>query len=67
MPAASPSSVSPAVGMTKAELDTPVMLLDLDKFESNARRLSSAIADGGKDWRPHSKGHKSPWIARRLM
>jgi D-serine deaminase-like pyridoxal phosphate-dependent protein len=67
VPAASPSSVSPSVGMTKAELDTPVMLLDLDRFEANARRLSGAIADGGKDWRPHSKGHKAPWIARRQM
>lgn len=67
MPSGSPPTVSPAVGMTKADLDTPVMLLDLDRFEANARRLSSAIAAGGKDWRPHSKGHKSPWIARRQM
>ena len=33
----------------------------------NVERLSTAIAAGGKDWRPHSKGHKSPWIARRQM
>jgi D-serine deaminase-like pyridoxal phosphate-dependent protein len=67
VPSSSPPSASPAVGMTKAELDTPVMLLDLDRFEANARRLSSAIAAGGKNWRPHSKGHKSPWIAQRQM
>jgi D-serine deaminase-like pyridoxal phosphate-dependent protein len=66
VPSASPSP-SPAVGMTKAELDTPVMLLDLDRFEANARRMAGAIAQGGKDWRPHSKGHKAPWIARRQM
>lgn len=53
--------------MPKVELDTPVMLLDLDRFDANVRRLSSAIAAGGKDWRPHSKGHKSPWIARRQI
>jgi D-serine deaminase-like pyridoxal phosphate-dependent protein len=53
--------------MAKVELDTPVMLLDLDRFEANVRRLSTAIAAGGKDWRPHSKGHKSPWVARRQM
>lgn len=58
---------SPSVGMTRAELDTPAMLLDLDRFEANARRLSSAITAGGKHWRPHAKGHKSPWIARRQM
>jgi D-serine deaminase-like pyridoxal phosphate-dependent protein len=53
--------------MTRGELDTPALLLDLDRFERNVGRLSSAIAAGGKDWRPHSKGHKSPWIARRQM
>ena len=53
--------------MTRGELDTPALLLDLDRFEANVRRLSTAIAAGGKDWRPHSKGHKSPWIARRQM
>ena len=66
MPPSLPIS-PPTVGMSRAELDTPVMLLDLDRFEANARRLSGAIAAGGKDWRPHSKGHKSPWIARRQM
>lgn len=58
---------SPSIGMTRAELDTPAMLLDLDRFEANAGRLSSAITAGGKHWRPHAKGHKSPWIARRQM
>ena len=66
------SSVSPViseslVGRPKAELDTPALLLDLGRFEANTGRLSSTIAAGGKDWRPHSKGHKSPWIARRQM
>jgi 3-hydroxy-D-aspartate aldolase len=67
VPVDSAPAMSPAVGMTKAELDTPVMLLDLDRFEANASRLSNAIRAGGKDWRPHSKGHKAPWIARRQM
>lgn len=65
VPTTRPLAASPTVGMTRAELDTPVMLLDLDRFESNAGRLASAIIGGGKDWRPHSKGHKSPWIAAR--
>ena len=33
-PEAAPTA-SPTVGMTKAELDTPVLLLDLDRFEAN--------------------------------
>jgi D-serine deaminase-like pyridoxal phosphate-dependent protein len=67
VPSGSVPAASPAVGMTKAELDTPVMLLDLDRFDANVRRLSTAIAAGGKAWRPHSKGHKSPWIAHRQL
>jgi D-serine deaminase-like pyridoxal phosphate-dependent protein len=55
----------PRIGRSIAELDTPVLLLDLDRFERNAARLAGVIHDGGKAWRPHSKGHKSPWIAWR--
>jgi D-serine deaminase-like pyridoxal phosphate-dependent protein len=61
------AATDPRIGRPKAELDTPSLLLDLGRFEANADRLSSGIAAGGKDWRPHSKGHKSPWIARRQM
>lgn len=53
--------------MTRDALDTPALLLDLDRFEANVERLMSAISAGGKDWRPHSKGHKAPWIARRQI
>ena len=65
----SPPDADPAadalVGMPKAALDTPALLIDLDRLDANIARLSGAIADGGKQWRPHSKGHKSPWIAAR--
>ena len=61
------AATDPRIGRPKAELDTPSLLLDLGRFEANVDRLSSAIAAGGKNWRPHSKGHKSPWIARRQM
>jgi len=63
----SAAAIDPRLGRPKAELDTPSLLLDLGRFEANMGRLSSAIAAGGKDWRPHSKGHKSPWVARRQM
>lgn len=56
-------TTDPRIGRPIADLDTPVLLLDLDKFERNAGRLASVIHAGGKSWRPHSKGHKSPWIA----
>jgi len=65
--APTPTPTPPVVGMTRDALDSPALLLDLDRFEANVRRLTSAITAGGKDWRPHSKGHKSPWIARRQI
>jgi D-serine deaminase-like pyridoxal phosphate-dependent protein len=60
-------STDPRVGRPVAEIDTPALLLDLDRFEANCRRLVGAVHAGGKDWRPHSKGHKSPWIAQRQL
>jgi D-serine deaminase-like pyridoxal phosphate-dependent protein len=55
------------VGRTIDEIDTPALLLDLDLFEANSRRLMSTLEAGGKSWRPHSKGHKAPWIAHRQL
>jgi D-serine deaminase-like pyridoxal phosphate-dependent protein len=53
----------PRVGRPIEDVDTPALLLDLDRFERNVDRLITTIRAGGKSWRPHSKGHKSPWIA----
>ena len=56
-----------AIGTPVRLLDTPVMLLDLDCFERNAGRLMSVMRKNGVGWRPHSKAHKSPIIARMQM
>jgi D-serine deaminase-like pyridoxal phosphate-dependent protein len=45
------------------ELDTPVVLLDLDVFESNGTRIHRELTEHGLSWRPHSKAHKSPILA----
>ena len=55
------------LGRSKDEIDTPALLLDLDKFERNATRISSFLREHGVGWRPHSKAHKSPQVARRQM
>ena len=55
------------IGQPKGEVDTPALLLDLDKFERNATKISSFLRDHGVGWRPHSKAHKSPQVARRQM
>ena len=63
------SEISPRslVGLEKEELDTPVLLIDLDRFESNIAAIAACCRKHGTDWRPHSKAHKSPEIARLLV
>ncbi len=55
------------LGRAKNDVDTPALLLDLDKFERNATKISTFLREHGVGWRPHSKAHKSPQIARRQM
>jgi D-serine deaminase-like pyridoxal phosphate-dependent protein len=55
------------LGRAKKDVDTPALLLDLDKFERNATRISTFLREHGVGWRPHSKAHKSPQVARRQM
>jgi len=52
------------VGQAILDVDTPVALLDLDIFEANARSIAGFLAENGMQWRPHSKAHKSPRLAR---
>jgi D-serine deaminase-like pyridoxal phosphate-dependent protein len=53
--------------MTKSQLPTPALLLDLDKFEINLARMAKQIANTGKSIRPHAKAHKCVEIARRQI
>ena len=65
---AQPSEAGAAViGSTRDQLDTPALLLDLDRFERNATRLATALQTAGVAWRPHSKAHKSPYLAARQI
>jgi len=54
---------TPAPGQAIGDLETPVLLLNLDCFESNVRQMAAYCRDHGKEWRPHSKAHKCPAIA----
>jgi 3-hydroxy-D-aspartate aldolase len=61
-------SRSPAeIGMSLKDVDTPALLIELDAFERNLRRLADAIAPTGVRFRPHAKTHRSPVIALRQM
>ena len=55
-----------AVGMRLEEVDTPALILELDAFESNLKRLADAVA-GRVRVRAHAKTHKCPEIARRQV
>jgi D-serine deaminase-like pyridoxal phosphate-dependent protein len=48
--------------MPLAEVDTPALLLDLDRFERNVATMAEAAR--GIRLRPHAKSHKCPEIAR---
>ena len=55
------------VGNSLAEIETPALCLDLDRFERNIARAAGLLAAKGIDWRPHAKCHKSPAIAEQLI
>lgn len=52
------------LGITKAELDTPALCLDLDVMERNIGTVAETCRRHGVGWRPHAKGHKVAAIAR---
>lgn len=52
---------------TIRELDTPVVLIDLDRVESNLKRAQDHADAHGVRLRPHIKTHKLPQFAVRQM
>src|SRR5450631_91563 len=52
------------IGQTKLALDTPALLVDLDVMEANIARIVATCRTNGVAWRPHSKAHKTPEIAK---
>ncbi|MEP6609517.1 MAG: DSD1 family PLP-dependent enzyme [Burkholderiaceae bacterium] len=54
-------------GDAMSDVDTPALILDLDRFEANIARLMSAVQGRGVRVRPHAKSHKCVEIARRQV
>ena len=46
------------------ELETPSVLIDLDKMERNIQRMQDLCDEAGVGLRPHIKTHKIPEIAK---
>src|SRR5262245_60623547 len=52
------------VGVSKWDLDTPALCVDLDKLEQNLATMKAKLAGTGVATRPHAKTHKCPAIAK---
>jgi D-serine deaminase-like pyridoxal phosphate-dependent protein len=50
--------------MRVEELETPVLTVDLDRVERNIASLQAYCDEHGIAFRPHTKTHKSPEVAR---
>jgi len=48
-------------------LDTPCVLLDLERLEANISEMTRNAARAGVALRPHTKVHQSAWIAMRQV
>ena len=55
------------IGKHKTELDTPALLIDLDKMETNIRKMASYFTTVSAELRPHLKTHKTPIIAHKQI
>jgi 3-hydroxy-D-aspartate aldolase len=53
--------------MTRDEIPTPALLLDLDRLERNIQKMAAHVKAAGKKLRPHAKTHKCPEIALRQV
>ncbi len=54
-------------GVSKWELDTPALCVDLDKLERNIARMQQSLTDNKIGARPHAKTHKCAAIAKLQM
>ena len=55
------------IGICKQQLDTPVLLIDLDVMESNIAKMADYFRSVDAELRPHTKTHKTPIIAHKQI
>ena len=61
---AMPEGTAVKPGVSKWELDTPALCVDLDKMEKNIATMQAALKKYGLPSRPHAKTHKCAAIAK---
>ncbi|HZL88315.1 MAG TPA: DSD1 family PLP-dependent enzyme [Pirellulaceae bacterium] len=54
-------------GLTKANIPTPALVVDLDAFEANVKKMADHCREAKCGFRPHAKTHKCPEIARQQI
>ena len=60
----SPGRTGAETGISKWDLDTPALCVDLDRMEANIAKMQAVVKKNGIATRPHAKTHKSADIAR---
>jgi len=60
-------ATAPAIGTAVDELDTPAVIVDLDRLEANLSEMATRASRAGVRLRPHAKTHKSAWIAAEQL
>ena len=59
--------IDDGIGMSKWDLDTPALCVDLDRLEHNIATMQAAAKRFGIATRPHAKTHKSADIAKMQL
>jgi D-serine deaminase-like pyridoxal phosphate-dependent protein len=59
--------VGDEIGAEKSGLDTPQLMVDLDRLDRNIQRMARLAADAGVALRPHAKTHKLLPVAARQL
>jgi D-serine deaminase-like pyridoxal phosphate-dependent protein len=55
------------VGQPVQALDTPAFLINVPVMDRNIARMAETFRAAGINWRPHTKGLKSPALVERLL
>jgi D-serine deaminase-like pyridoxal phosphate-dependent protein len=52
---------------TREAIDTPAVVVDLDRLDAAIARMAAVMGERGVDLRPHAKTHKSIEVGRRQL
>ena len=57
-------AAAPPKGLTRHDLPTPALIVELDTLEQNLDKMSKHLKSKNRAFRPHAKTHKCPEIAK---